>query len=231
MTSIYSSVNLDLPSLQPKTIFFEGSIFEITDTMISALITSFLLIIFAVIVRVAFIPRWAKTYDKKSGFRLLMEALVNMFDDNAVSTVKHNSKFVAPWYFAVAAFICVGTLTEMVGLRPPTSDLNLTLSLGISTFILINVYGFKEKKHKRLLRFLNPINLLSDLVVPLSMALRLFGSVFSGYLIMHLIYSLPWVARIALPAVASVMFTIFHALIQSYIFMFLSMSFISEASE
>lgn len=83
----------------------------------------------------------------------------------------------------------------------------------------------------KILRFANPINDLTDIVIPFSMALRMFGSVFSGYLIMHLIYSLPWFAKIALPALASVIFTIFHALIQSYIFMFLSMSFISEATE
>ena len=222
---------MELPSLQPKTIFFEGSPFKITDTMISAAITTVVLILFAVVVRVAFIPRWNKTYDKKSGFRLLLEALVNMFEDNAVSTVGHNSRFIAPWYFAAAAFICIGTLLEMTGLRPPTSDLNVTLALGITTFILINFYGFKEKKWRRFLRFANPIKDLTDIVIPFSMALRMFGSVFSGYLIMHLIYSLPWFAKIALPALASVIFTIFHALIQSYIFMFLSMSFISEATE
>lgn len=226
-----TKLNMELPSLQPKTIFFEGSPFKITDTMISAAITTVVIIIFAIIVRVAFIPRWKKTYDKKSGFRLLLEALVNMFEDNAVSTVGHNSKFIAPWYFAAAAFICIGTLLEMTGLRPPTSDLNVTLSLGVTTFVLINYYGFKEKKWRRFLRFANPINDLTDIVIPFSMALRMFGSVFSGYLIMHLIYSLPWFAKIALPALASVIFTIFHALIQSYIFMFLSMSFISEATE
>lgn len=228
---IETKLSMELPSLQPKTIFFEGSPFKITDTMISATITTVVLILFAVVVRVAFIPRWEKTYDKKSGFRLLLEALVNMFEDNAVSTVGHNSKFIAPWYFAAAAFICIGTLLEMTGLRPPTSDLNVTLALGITTFILINYYGFKEKKWRRFLRFANPINDLTDIVIPFSMALRMFGSVFSGYLIMHLIYSLPWFAKIALPALASVIFTIFHALIQSYIFMFLSMSFISEATE
>lgn len=227
----FSLIGMVLPSLQPKTIFFEDSFFKITDTMISAVVTSVVLIIFALVVRVAFIPRWKKTFEKKSGFRLFLESMVSMFEDNAVSTVKHNSKFVAPWYFAAAAFICLGTLLEMIGLRPPTSDLNVTLALGFTTFILINYYGIKEKRWKRLLHFVNPINILTDFVVPFSMALRMFGSVFSGYLIMHMIYSLPWWSLIAIPAAASIMFTVFHALIQSYIFMFLSMSFISEATE
>lgn len=88
---------------------------------------------------------------------------------------------------------------------------------------------FAKKKAKRLIHYCNPINVISDVVVPVSLALRMFGSVFSGYIIMHLIYGLPIFARVALPAVGSVIFTLFHALIQSYIFMFLSMSFIGEA--
>ena len=66
------------------------------------------------------------------------------------------------------------------------------------------------------------------MAVPLSMALRIFGSVFSGYMIMELIYG---VIPVAVPALASVIFTLFHALIQSYIYMFLSFSFVAEAAE
>lgn len=224
--------SLNIPEIPPTVILGkDGGFFKLTNTMVSAAVTSAILIVFALIVRIFFIPRWAKTYDKKSGFRLFLESLVNMFDDNAVSTVGHNSRFVGPWYFAIAAFICIGTLTEMIGFRPPTSDLNVTLALGVSTFLLINIYGFKEKKFRRLLRYCNPINILTDAVVPLSLAMRMFGSVLSGYMIMEIIYGLPWFALIGIPAIASVMFTIFHALIQSYIFMFLSMSFIGEATE
>lgn len=226
---IFAAINLEI-TIPPKIIFdFFG--LRITETMISALLTTVILIVLALVIRIFFIPRWKKTYNKKSGFRLLIESLVNMFDDGAYSSVGHNAHFIGPWYFAAAAFIFVGTMVEMLGVRPPTSDLNVTLSLGLTTFILINIFGFKEKKFKRLLRYCNPINIVTDAVVPLSMALRMFGSVFSGYLIMHLIYSLPWFALIGVPAIASVIFTLFHAVIQSYIFMFLSMSFIGEATE
>ena len=119
----------------------------------------------------------------------------------------------------------------MTGLLPPTSDLNAALALGLLSFILIAFLGFHKKKARRLKHYCNPINIVSDVVVPFSLALRLFGSVFSGYVIMHLLYSLPMFAQVGLPAVASVIFTVFHALIQSYIFMFLSMNFIGEAIE
>lgn len=220
-----------MPDIAPKLIKLSENLY-ISETVLSALLVSVLLILFALIVRIFFIPKWEKNTKTVTGFQMFIEGIVNMFEGNARNLVGHNSGFVAPWYFAAAALICVGTLIEMTGLRPPTSDINLTLVLGLSTFVLMQAYGIKEKKWKHLRRYFpNVINVLTDSVIPLSMALRLFGSIFSGFLIMHLIYSLPMFARVAIPAVASVMFTIFHALIQSYIFFMLSMSFIQETSE
>lgn len=219
-----------VPEMAPQVLWQIGN-FKITETMVSAFITMLVLVLFAVVIRIFFIPRWNKSFEKKSGFRIMLESVVNMFDSSAEDIVPTHRGFIGAWYFAAAAFICIGTLMEMTGLRPPTSDLNLTVAMGVTTFIFIQFFGVRDRKLTRLKHFLNPINILTDIAVPLSMALRIFGSVFSGYLIMHLIYGLPWFALVGIPAVASVIFTIFHALIQSYIFMFLSMSFISEATE
>lgn len=220
-------INVSIP---PETVFTIGP-FRITDTMVGAFVTMLLLVLFAAVVRIFFIPRWSKDDTHVSGFRLFIESMVNMFDSSASEQNGRYAPFTGPFYLSLAAFIALGTLTELIGLRPPTSDLNVTLALGFLSFACILFFGFRQKKAKRLLHYCNPINIISDAVVPFSLALRLFGSVFSGYIVMHLIYSLPVFARIALPAVASVIFTLFHAVIQSYIFMFLSMNFIGEAIE
>ena len=218
-------------SVVPREVFKIGS-FPVTETMLSAAVATVLVILFALCVRIFCIPRWKNEYENKSAFRILIEYLVNMFDGNAKEQTHNNSGFTGAFYFACAAFICIGTFTELLNLRPPTSDLSLTLTLGIMSFLVILVCGFKSKRAKRLLHYANPINLLTDCVVPFSLALRMFGSVFSGFLIMHLVYTLlPLYMQVAIPAVGNVMFTLFHALIQSYIYMFLSMSLINEAME
>jgi F-type H+-transporting ATPase subunit a len=105
---------------------------------------------------------------------------------------------------------------------------------GILSFLMIFTLGFKERKGKRALHYLNPLFTLTDLVVPVSIALRMFGSVFCGFLIMDLIYALlpSWILYTGIiAAFGNVMFTMFHALIQSYVFMFLSMCLINEATE
>ena len=227
---IASGSTIEVPDIAPSEVFRIGN-FPVTDTMISALATTVVLILFAAVVRIFFIPKWRKVYDKKSGFRIFIEEIVGMFDRTAGDNVAKHRGFLGGWYFAAAALVCIGTLMELTGLRPPTSDLNLTLALGLTTFVFIHFFGVKDRGPRRLIHYVNPINILTDVAVPVSMSLRIFGSVFSGYLIMHLLYSMPWFAQIALPAVASVIFTLFHALIQSYIYMFLSFSFVAEATE
>ncbi len=230
VNSVLTTLDEDMGvSIPPEKITI-GPI-TVTNTMVSAFVTMVLLVLFAVAVRVFFIPRWRRDDKHISGFRLFIESMVSMFDSSAHEQNGEYGGFVGPVYFALAGFIALGTLMELTGMRPPTSDLNAALALGLISFILIFYFGFHKKKARRLLHYCNPINIISDAVVPFSLALRMFGSVFSGYIIMHLIYSLPMFARVALPAVGSVIFTLFHALIQSYIFMFLSMSFIGEATE
>ncbi|MDR3318442.1 MAG: F0F1 ATP synthase subunit A [Clostridiales bacterium] len=214
------------PTVAPGYGFGIGS-FEVTDTMISAAVVTVILLVFALVVRFAFIPRWNKS-NSTGGFRMLLEGTVGMFQREAEAKTEHYSAFTAAWYFGASSLICVGTLFDLAGLRPPVSSLGQTLVLGLSTFAFVHVLGFVKKKQRRLLHYLNPITLITDAVVPFSMALRLFGSVFSGYLIMHLLYS---AIPLVVPAVASIIFTLFHAFIQSYVFMLLSMSFIQEAIE
>ncbi|MDR2201821.1 MAG: F0F1 ATP synthase subunit A [Clostridiales bacterium] len=216
-------------SIVPKTIV-DGK-FPITDTVISACVATAAIVLLALAVRLFFIPRWRREYCKKSGFRILIEYLVGMFDDGAREQVGHNGRPLGVFYFSCAALIFFSTMIEMFGLRPATSDLSLTLTFGLSTFLIIIVMGFKEKGVKRIKHYLVPLFDLTDAVVPLSIALRTFGSVFSGYLIMHLLYDLPVWAQFGIPVLGNVMFTIFHAIIQSYVFMFLSLSLINEATE
>lgn len=224
MTTKTISTNESMPNIAPKEIEIAG--FTISETMISFTIVVLIIIIAAVIIRLCFISRWNKN-KKVSGLQMLLEGLITSIDGNAVELSGKYSSFVAPWYFSMAVFICLGTLIEMFGLRPPISDLNVTLVLGLLSFFVIQSIGAHKHKGKRLLHYMNPINIVTDGVIPFSLALRMFGSVFSGFLIMHLIYSLPF--PILYPLLGNLIFTVFHAIMQSYVFIMLSMSFISEA--
>lgn len=217
----------DLPTIAPKTLYKVGS-FCFTETMFSSLIVTAALLIFAGLVRIFLIPRWNRDITKVSALRMFLEWTVGMFSHDSDELTEKYSTFVGPLYFGCAGFIMFGVLIELFGLRSPVSDLSCDITLGAITFIMIFTLGFMKKHLRRAVHYAPVIPLITDCVVPFSMALRLFGSVFSGYLIMEIIYGFcPYV----LPAFLEPLFTLFHALIQSYVFIYLSMSFINEALE
>ncbi|MCH5165149.1 MAG: F0F1 ATP synthase subunit A [Clostridiales bacterium] len=221
-------MEFELPTIAPRVLYSKGG-FNFTATMLSACIVTGALIIFAVIVRLFFLPRWEKDLKHVSRFRMFIEWAVGMFDSNSEDMTENYAKQVGAIYFGCSAFIMFGILIELLGLRSPMSDLNCNIILGFITFFAILFIGFHKKHTRRLVHYAAVIPLVTDFVVPFSMALRLFGSVFSGYLIMDIVYQTG--LRNVLPVVLEPLFTLFHAVMQAYIFMFLSMNFINEAIE
>ena len=217
-----------LPTIAPKVLYTRNG-FDFTINMLSTCIVTAALIVFAAVVRIFFIPRWNKDFRHTSALRLFIEWAVGMFDVNSEDLTEEYSGVVGAAYFGCSAFIMFGILIELLGLRSPLSDLNCNIVLGMVTFFAVLIIGFLKKRAKRLAHFAAVIPLVTDCVVPFSMALRLFGSVFSGFLIMDIVYMTP--LRNILPVFLAPIFTLFHALMQAYIFMFLSMNFINEAIE
>ena len=214
-------------SISPPKLFSIGGL-DVTVTMFSSVVVTAILLIFALVVRIVLIPRWSKDFTTTSPLRMFLEWAVGMFVSDSDELTEKYSVAVGPLYFGCAAYIMFGVLIELLGLRSPISDLSCDIVLGGLTFVMIMSLGFVKKKFRRALHYAPIIPLITDCVVPFSMALRLFGSVFSGYLIMELIYA---VAPVVLPAILEPLFTLFHAVIQSFVFMYLSMSFINEALE
>ena len=127
----------------------------------------------------------------------------------------------------------------------PTADVSITLSMAIGVFILILFYSIKMKGVKGFTKELTlqpfnhpvfiPINLILEgvslLSKPVSLGLRLFGNMYAGELIFILIAGLlPWWSQWLL----SLPWAIFHILIitlQAFIFMVLTIVYLSMASE
>ncbi|QCI24633.1 F0F1 ATP synthase subunit A [Buchnera aphidicola (Muscaphis stroyani)] len=127
----------------------------------------------------------------------------------------------------------------------PSSDVNITLSMSIGVFILILFYSIKIKgiigflKELTLQPFNHPVFFIFNFVLefisllskPISLGLRLFGNMYAGEMIFILIAGLlPWWAQFLL----NVPWAIFHVLIiflQAFIFMVLTIVYLSMASQ
>lgn len=76
-----------------------------------------------------------------------------------------------------------------------------------------------------------PMKIVSDLAVPVSLACRLFGNMLGGMIVMDLLYYALGSAAIGIPSVLGLYFNLFHPLIQTFIFVTLTLTFINEAVE
>ena len=75
------------------------------------------------------------------------------------------------------------------------------------------------------------MKVLSDVAVPISLACRLFGNMLGGMIVMDLLKGALGGYASGIPAVAGLYFNLFHPIIQIYIFIILSLTFINEAME
>lgn len=177
--------------------------------------------------------------------------------ENAEKLVKGNmgeyfSGF-APFAAAILALSAFSSLLALFGLYAPTSDVNITAGWAILVFLLITYYKMKcgpvmyLKSFAEPVKFLAPLNVISEVATPVSMSFRHYGNVLSGSVISVLLAAglqglssilLGWLPgflgefplfQIGIPAVLSVYFDVFSGILQAYIFAMLTMLYVSGA--
>lgn len=158
----------------------------------------------------------------------------------------------APFVAAIMGISVFSSLLTLVGLFPPTSDINITAGWAILVFILITHYKLKCGPIYYLKGFAEPIplfaplNVIGEIATPVSMAFRHYGNVLSGSVISVLVAAalqglsaklLSWLPgalagfplfQIGLPAVLSIYFDVFSGCLQAFIFAMLTMLYISN---
>jgi len=209
--------------------------FSVSSSVVMTWIVIAVLAVFAILVRIFAVPRFKET---PRGLQLVLETAVTAINDLTKEKYGHRNDGLASYFFAMGALFLGTAVVELVGFRPPTTDLSMTLSFAVITFILINVYGIYRKGIKGRLRsfirpkaIIAPFKLLSDLAVPISLACRLFGNMLGGMVVVELIYFALGAFSVGIPAVLGLYFNAFHPLIQFFIFINLSLTFIGEAVE
>ena len=169
-------------------------------------------------------------------FQNVVELIVEMLDGMISGVMGGQAARFRNYIGTIFIFILFSNICGLLGLRPPTADYGVTFALGIITFTLIHFNKFKYQKVSGVLKGLcepwpiwAPINIISDLAVPVSLSLRLFANILSGTAIMALIYALLSKVAIIWPAALHVYFDLFSGAIQTYVFCMLTMTYITDA--
>ncbi len=162
---------------------------------------------------------------------------------------KHFTGF-GPFIGAILILSAFSSLLSLFGLYPPTSDVNIVGGWAILVFILITYYKAICGPIQYVKSFcdpvlLAPLNIISEVATPISMAFRHYGNVLSGAVISVLVATglqglssiifgfLPgWLGefpflQIGLPAILSIYFDVFSGVLQAYIFAMLTMLYVA----
>ena len=143
-------------------------------------------------------------------------------------------KAYAPWFLTLVIFIFFANISAVYLLENPTGYVVVTVALAICSFVVIQLSGIVSNGIGGYLKgFLDPtpimlpMNIFSEITLPVSLSLRLFGNVISGACISILIKNvLGWFAVPVMPLI-NLLFDIAFSIIQVAVFVILSVIFTS----
>ncbi len=202
--------------------------YEVTNTIFNIWIIMAFLVVMAVVVRV-------KLTRVPGKLQLVAEMVVEGSQWLVDNTMGEDKRGFAPYTMTLALFLVFANLSGLVALRQPTADLNVTFALALITFFLVHYHGLKAKgglgylkSYFEPLAFMFPINVVSEIALPVSLSFRLFGNMLGSVIIMALLYSF---APVIIPLIGHAYFDIFAGLIQTFIFVMLTLTFITLKME
>jgi F-type H+-transporting ATPase subunit a len=170
-------------------------------------------------------------------FELFTEMILKFLDE----IIGPRSREFLPLIGTLGFFILFSNLLGLVpGFLPPTDNLNTTVACALVVFFATHYYGIKAHGVKYIKHFLGPvlvlsplffiIEVISHLARVLSLSMRLFGNIMADHMLLSMTLMAPLVLPLFLSPLSMVL-GIFVSLIQTFIFILLSMIYISLAIE
>lgn len=240
---VFFELPFDLPD---STIFTMKNL--ITQTTISLLTVTVVLAILAIAL--------TRKITKRPGkIQVLLEKVVTMLYNLVEGTMgKHNLKF-APYIGTLFVSSIFGSVIGMTQLfRSTTADLSVTMAWALVTTGLVWANNIKNFGLKSWLKgftepifIMTPMNIVSEIASPLSLAFRHFGNVAGGGVLTTLIYAalallsntvIGWIPgfvgtlpifQAGIPAILSIYFDLFSGFVQAFVFCLLTMVYIAGA--
>ncbi len=170
----------------------------------------------------------------KGFFELIVESITTLND----MVLGPEGRAFTSLFGAVFVYILISNLIGLVpGMTPPTENFNTTLAVGLFSFAAYNFYGFKEHGISYLKHFLGPvwwlawlmlpIELISHIVRPMSLGLRLMGNMTGDHTVLGIFLGL--VPFYGIPVIFYGL-GLFVCFVQAFVFTLLSMVYVLMAT-
>jgi F-type H+-transporting ATPase subunit a len=176
--------------------------------------------------------------------QLVWETIVNEVNTQVEANLGKVNPFVVPLAVALFFFILIANWLEMIPselnkhvhlLPAPTADTNLTYAMALLVMVGVWSFGIRQNGAKKYFKhflepypILLPLNVLEELVKPITLALRLFGNIFAGAIMLALIAAISgWIAWA--PNIVWKLFDMAIGGIQAFIFALLTILYFGMA--
>lgn len=202
----------------------------INNTVAMEVLVCLILIAFFVVVRSRL------SVQKPGGLQHTVEMLDSFISEQADQVIGHGYQRYVPYVTALGFFILVGNLLGLVpGFESPTASPSVPLGCALTTFIYYNFHGIRHHGWRYVKQFLGPVGFLAPLLFVIevvshfarimSLTIRLFANMFAGDMVTLAFFSLVPV----LVPVAFLGLHLFVSLVQTFIFVMLTMVYIGMA--
>lgn len=219
-------------------IVLNGKTYSMPPELVNSLLVTLFLCILSIIIGIK--AKKANFKEKPKGILRIGEMFVEGMESLVVTTMGEKNKAFTPYISSLAAFLATSNLLGLIGMRPPTTNYTVPLVLSVITTVLVHYYNIKHngigsylKGYLEPIPILLPINIISEFSGAISMSFRLFGNILSGVIVTTLLYAAfnsisIFITPFLTPAF-HVYFDLFAGLIQTFVFIMLTMVNVSLA--
>lgn len=222
-----------IEQLGVKQVFTLGKIGNIKITIDESVVVTWLVMAILVLLAI-WLTHGMRTHNPGKK-QVAAELIVTWLDSFTQSMLGPKGKRYSTYISTVLLYIGLANIIGVIGFKPPTKDINVTVALALMSIVLIEFSGIYAKGPKGWIKsfaqpmaVITPINILEVFTRPLSLCMRLFGNVLGAFVIMELI---KMVVPVFVPTIFSLYFDFFDGFIQAYVFVFLTSLYIAETTD
>lgn len=201
-----------------------------------ALFVAVILVVFAAIAGARFraqtAPEHNGTFSLAFFTEWAMTAMYNFFEGTVKHPIPRLFVLLATWSMVILASNLLGLIPGFV---PPTDQFNVTFTLGLTIFVVAHFIGIREHGFHYVMKFMGPvwwlaplmfpIEIMSNLVRPVSLSIRLFGNMFGDHKVVAMFSAM---VAIGLP-IPFIGLGLMVAVLQTFVFVLLSALYFEDA--
>jgi F-type H+-transporting ATPase subunit a len=171
---------------------------------------------------------------KRSRWQNLLEIVVTGIEKQIEDVGLHHPEKYIGFLGTLFLFVALAALCTVIpGYEPPTASLSTTAALALSVFVAVPLFGIEEqglagylKSYTKPTFIMLPFNIISELSRTLALAVRLFGNMMSGAMIVGILLTItPFIFPIVMTALG-----LLTGMVQAYIFFILATVYIAAAT-